>query len=40
MQMKHRVPVARKWLILLLSWQGWSDAQIVRTLRTSDNTVR
>ena len=37
---KHRVPLARKWLILMLVWQGWSHAQIARTVRTSDNTVR
>ena len=40
MQIKHRVPLARKWVILMLSWQGWSNAQIARTVRTSDNTVR
>ena len=39
-QMKQRVPLARKWLVLMLAWQGWSHAQIARTVRTSDNTVR
>lgn len=30
----------RRWLALMLHWQGYSIAQIARTLRTTDVTVR
>jgi DNA-binding NarL/FixJ family response regulator len=36
----RRVPLARRWLALMLHWQGHSVAQIARTLRTTDVTVR
>ncbi len=35
-----RVPLARRWLALMLHWQGHSIAQIARTLRATDVTVR
>ena len=40
MQMIQRVPLARQWLILMLSWQGYPHAQIARKVRCSDTTVR
>ncbi|WP_112310191.1 terminase gpP N-terminus-related DNA-binding protein [Pseudogemmobacter bohemicus] len=36
----RRVPLARRWLALMLHWQGYSTAQIARTLRATDVTVR
>lgn len=36
----QRVPLARRWLALMLHWQGHSIAQIARTLRATDVTVR
>ena len=36
----RRVPLARRWLALMLHWQGHSIAQIARTLRATDVTVR
>ncbi len=39
-QTVQRVPFARKWLVLMLSWQGFPHAQIARMVRTSDTTVR
>ena len=35
-----RVPLAKKWLAQMLHWQGRSIADIARTLRTSDVSVR
>ena len=40
LKMVHRVPLARKWLVLMLAWQGYPHAQIARMVRTSDTTVR
>ncbi len=34
-----RVPLAKGWLAAMLDWQGYSVAQIARTLRVTDNTV-
>lgn len=39
-RLPRRVPLAKKWLAQMLSWQGHSTAQIARTLRTSDTSVR
>lgn len=38
--MKHRVPLANKWLAACLYAQGLSVAAIARRLRVSDTTVR
>ena len=35
-----RVPLAKRWLVLMLHWQGHSGSQIARILRTSNVTVR
>lgn len=35
-----RVPLAKKWLANMLRWQGHSNAQIARTLRVSEVSVR
>lgn len=39
-RLPRRVPLAKKWLAQMLSWQGHSTAQIARTLRTTDTSVR
>jgi hypothetical protein len=38
--MRHRVPLAKRYLAAMLSWQGHSAAGIARTLRASDVSVR
>lgn len=35
-----RVPLARQWLARMLHWQGHSTAEIARTIRASDVSVR
>ena len=40
LQMVHTVPLARKWLVLMLAWQGQSHAQIARSVRVATSTVR
>lgn len=35
-----RPPLAKAWLAAMLHWQGQSVAQIARTLRVTDHTVR
>ena len=35
-----RVPLARKWLAQMLHWQGHSTAEVARTIRASDVSVR
>ena len=35
-----RMPRARAWLARMMNWQGLSTAQIARTLRTTDVSVR
>lgn len=37
---KVRVPLARKWTALVLLWQGHSTAEVARTVRAADATVR
>ncbi|MDT8855927.1 helix-turn-helix domain-containing protein [Paracoccaceae bacterium Fryx2] len=37
---QRRVPLAKAWLAAVLEWQGHSTADIARTLRTSDISVR
>ncbi len=37
---KVRVPLAWKWTALMLLWQGHSTAEVARTIRASDATVR
>lgn len=37
---KVRVPLARKWTALMLLWQGHSTAEVARTIRAADATVR
>tara|TARA_R110002073_G_scaffold307957_1_gene477822 strand:- start:154 stop:528 length:375 start_codon:yes stop_codon:yes gene_type:complete len=39
-QLQRRVPLAKKWLAQMLKWQGHSTANIARTLRISDVSVR
>lgn len=39
-RLQRRVPLAKKWLAQMLNWQGHSTAQIARTLRTTDVSVR
>ena len=39
-RLPRRVPLAKAWLSAMLAWQGNSAAQIARTLRISDVTVR
>lgn len=35
-----RVPLARQWLAQMLHWQGNSTAEVARTIRASDVSVR
>lgn len=37
---RARVPLARAWLAAMLHWQGHSTAEIARTIRASDVSVR
>ena len=37
---QRRVPLAKRWLAQMLCWQGHSAADIARTLRVSDVSVR
>lgn len=39
-RLQRRVPLAKAWLAAMLDWQGHSQAQIARTLRTTDISVR
>lgn len=39
-RLQKRVPLAKRWLAAMLSWQGHSAAHIARTLRVSDVSVR
>lgn len=39
-RLQRRVPLAKAWLAAMLEWQGLSVAQIARTLRVSDQSVR
>jgi hypothetical protein len=38
--MQRRIPLAKRWLAAMLDWQGNSAAEIARTLRVSDVSVR
>ena len=38
--MQRRVPLAKRWLARMLHWQGHSGADIARTLRATDVSVR
>lgn len=38
--LQKRVPLAKQWLARVLHWQGHSAADIARTLRVSDVSVR
>jgi len=38
--MQKRVPLAKQWLARMLHWQGRSAADIARTLRATDVSVR
>lgn len=38
--MQKRVPLAKQWLARMLHWQGHSGADIARTLRATDVSVR
>lgn len=38
--LQKRVPLAKRWLAQMLHWQGHSGAQIARTLRATDVSVR
>lgn len=38
--LQKRIPLAKRWLAAMLHWQGHSTAEIARTLRTTDVTVR
>lgn len=38
--LQRRVPLAKRWLARMLHWQGRSAADIARTLRVSDVSVR
>jgi hypothetical protein len=40
LQMVQRIPLARKWLVLMLAWQGHPHAQIARMVRVASSTVR
>jgi hypothetical protein len=40
MQMVQRIPLARKWLVLMMAWQGHPHAHIARTVRVATSTVR
>ena len=37
---QRRIPLAKRWLATMLSWQGHSTAQIARTLRVTDTSAR
>lgn len=37
---RTRIPLAKKWLAEMLRWRGFSAAEIARTLRASDVSVR
>lgn len=37
---RTRIPLAKKWLAEMLRWRGFSTAEIARTLRASDVSVR
>lgn len=37
---RFRVPLAKKWTAQVMCWQGHSSANIARTLRVTDTTVR
>lgn len=38
--LQKRVPLAKRWLARMLNWQGRSAADIARTLRATDVSVR
>ena len=38
--LQRRVPLAKQWLARMLHWQGRSAADIARTLRATDVSVR
>lgn len=38
--LQRRIPLAKRWLATMLQWQGHSTAQIARTLRVTDVSVR
>ena len=38
--MQRRIPLAKRWLATMLDWPGNSAAEIARTLRVSDVSVR
>ncbi|MDT8857169.1 helix-turn-helix domain-containing protein [Paracoccaceae bacterium Fryx2] len=38
--LQRRVPLAKAWLAAVLDWKGHSTAEIARTLRASDTSVR
>lgn len=38
--MQKRIPLAKRWLAQMLHWQGHSGADIARTLRATDVSVR
>lgn len=38
--LQKRVPLAKPWLAAMLHWQGQSTADIARTLRATDVSVR
>ena len=40
MQMVQPVPLARKWLVQMLAWQGLPHAEIARRVRVATSTVR
>ena len=40
MQMIQRIPLARKWLVQMMAWQGQPNAHIARTVRVATSTVR
>jgi Sigma-70, region 4 len=35
-----RIPLAKGWLVAMLAWQGYPNAEIARTLRMTVNSVR
>jgi hypothetical protein len=39
-RLQPRVPLANRWLAMMLAWQGHSTAEIARRLRATDTTVR
>jgi DNA-directed RNA polymerase specialized sigma24 family protein len=40
MQMVQRIPLARKWLVQMMAWQGLPHAEIARRARVATSTVR